>query len=111
MARFAIAVNKIIQSNKEKAAESRLNGVRDIKLTTSLRKLEASSGISFPIIQRISTAKKNPALTTIVAIADGLGISEEELFKFYLQVSDQEIKDFFAQTQKSNKERKKKSPK
>jgi len=100
MARFAITINRIIQKNKDKASEDRLNGIKDIKLTTSLRKLEASSGISYPIIQNISTAKKNPALTTIISIADGLGISEEELFRLYSQITDDEIKKFLSQIQK-----------
>lgn len=101
--RFALALNKIIKGNKDKAAKNKLDKIKDPKLVNSLRKLEASSGISFPIIQRISTGEKNPALTTIISIAEGLGISEVELFSYYSQVTDEDIKTEMEKRKKKKK--------
>ncbi|MBL7710697.1 MAG: helix-turn-helix transcriptional regulator [Chitinophagaceae bacterium] len=102
-ARFGVCIQKIIAENKSLAKAKEDAGIKEHRLITSLRKLAASSGIEFSIIQKISAGKRNPELTTIVGIADGFGINEAELFSRYNQVTDTELKSLLATTQKLKK--------
>ncbi len=106
--KFGLAIQKIISENKSIAKENKLKGKKDHTLITSLRKLSASSGVEYAIIQRTVAGKKNTSLTTIIAIAEGFGISELELFKYYSQVTDQEIKSYQVLSKKSKASKKKK---
>lgn len=105
--KFGLAIQKIISENKSIARENKNKGKKDHTLITSLRKLSASSGVEYAIIQRTVAGKKNTALTTIIAIAEGFGISEVELFKYYNQITDQEIKNFQTLSRKSKALKKK----
>jgi len=60
---------------------SNLQKVREEK-NISLRELEILSEVDFSEIHRIEKGKRNPSLTVMLALAKGLGISIEELFKF-----------------------------
>jgi transcriptional regulator with XRE-family HTH domain len=102
--KFALAVNRILEQNKKKTASNKLDGTKDHKIVDSLRKLEAASGISFPIIQKVSKGEKNAALSTIVSIAEGLNLSLSEFFSYYDKVSDEEIK---AESEKRKRRRSK----
>ena len=99
--KFAICLNKIIASYKEEAKKNKVNGTKDHKLINSLRKLEAASGISFPIIQNISKGIKNPALTTIIAIADGLDITPGQFFSYFDEVTEDEVRVAIAKNKKT----------
>jgi transcriptional regulator with XRE-family HTH domain len=47
----------------------------------SIRQLAASSGLEYSQLQRIEKGKVNFALTTLVAIAQGLDLDVHELFE------------------------------
>jgi transcriptional regulator with XRE-family HTH domain len=49
----------------------------------SLRKLAAASGLEYSQVQRITKGKVNLALSTILALAEGLEITPAELFSYY----------------------------
>ena len=54
---------------------------RELKGWT-LRELEAKTGVSNPLLSQIETGKvKDPGFSTVVRIADALGISVERLAK------------------------------
>lgn len=89
--RFGRCLQHIIEGNKIAEKEKKLSGVGDHHAITSLRKLAAASGIEFSIIQKISSGKRNPELSTIVGIAEGLGISLSDLFLVYENVSEGEF--------------------
>lgn len=71
------------EANKHHSAKAskQLSSNKDYRAITSLRKPTAVSGVEFSIIQKIPAGKRNPELSTIVAIADGFGISISELFR------------------------------
>lgn len=110
--KFGLCIQQIINANKLQAKENKLNAIQDHKLITSLRKLAASSGVEFSIIQKIVAGKRNPELTTIVSIAEGLGMTEANLFAHYAIVPEIEIKNSMAidvvQSQKEKSKLKKK---
>ena len=58
---------------------SNLKAIRKAK-GMSLRQLSASSGVEHTMIHRYEKGESNPALTTIVDLADGLGVHPSELF-------------------------------
>ncbi|WP_291040112.1 helix-turn-helix domain-containing protein [Dyadobacter sp. 50-39] len=62
----------------QRFAEAMLGAAKEKDL--SLRKLAASSGLEYAQVQRIAKGKVNLALTTIVALCEGLEISPSELF-------------------------------
>lgn len=85
---FGLCIIDIIEKNKIRSKENLKKGIKDHNSITSLRKLAASSGVEFSIIQKITSGKRNPALSTIVSIAEGLNIKPSELFKVYESLSD-----------------------
>ena len=98
--RYALCLNKIIAANRIKAKENKTGGPKDHTFINSLRKLEAASGISFPIIQSISKGIKNPALTTVIALAEGLNITPGHFFSLFDEITEEEIKAAMAKTKK-----------
>ncbi len=85
--KFAACLMKIINANKLQAKANAEKGIENLDLVTSLRKLAAASGVDYATIQKIATGKKNPAWTTTVLIAEGLGLSMEEWGRKYDEVS------------------------
>jgi transcriptional regulator with XRE-family HTH domain len=78
--KLGVALQAIIEQNKNSPKKN---------LVTSLRKLAATSGVEYSIIQKISAGKKDPQFTTIVSIADGLDLSLVEFFS-HLEKSELE---------------------
>lgn len=81
--RLGLAILKVIQDNKEKAKENKLEGVKDIHLINSLRKLEAASGVPYASIQQITKGTKNASFTTWMAIIEGLNLTPQDFFQQY----------------------------
>jgi len=69
----------------------------------TLRGLAASSGLEYTNVQRASVGEVNIALSTIIALAEGLNISPSKLFQYYEKVGQNEVNNF-----KEEKKRKKK---
>lgn len=66
--------------------------MRDKKIT--LRGLAANAGLEYTNVQRASVGKVNLALSTIVALAEGLEISPSKLLSYYERVSLEEVGSF-----------------
>jgi transcriptional regulator with XRE-family HTH domain len=49
----------------------------------SLRQFASEADMEYSHVQRIAAGKVNLALSTIVALAEGLGITPAELFELY----------------------------
>ncbi|TDE09566.1 helix-turn-helix domain-containing protein [Dyadobacter psychrotolerans] len=67
--------------NQLKFASAVLQAAKEKNL--SLRKLSAASGLEYSQVQRICKGKVNLALSTIVALSEGLEISLSKLFSYY----------------------------
>lgn len=83
--KLAITIQKIISNNGSRNEDG---------LVTSLRKLAASSQTEYSIIQKITSGKKDPQFTTLIAIIDGFGISFSEFSKIFDSISDEEIDEY-----------------
>ncbi|REA60190.1 hypothetical protein DSL64_16080 [Dyadobacter luteus] len=69
------------EERQEKFAKAVLTVAEERGL--SLRKLAAASGLEYSQVQRICKGKVNPALSTIISLAEGLEVSPSELFAYY----------------------------
>jgi transcriptional regulator with XRE-family HTH domain len=98
--KIGFCIRKIIEKNK---SLSKGENVSTEDLVTSLRKLAASSGIEYAIIQKIASGKKNPAYTTLVAIAEGFNITLTEFFQFHDSISDSEIENEMTEKKRKRK--------
>lgn len=49
----------------------------------SLHQLAAEADLEYAHVQRIASGKVNLELTTVIALADGLGMTPVELFSYY----------------------------
>lgn len=100
---FGLCIIEIIEENKIRAKENLKKGTKDHNAITSLRKLAASSGVEFSIIQKITSGKRNPALSTIISIAEGLNMKPSELFHVYESISASNISNKSKSKTKKNK--------
>jgi transcriptional regulator with XRE-family HTH domain len=82
--KIGITLQKIIQMKKAGSDE-------DHKIIKSLRNLAATSGIEYALIQKISNSSKNPALTTLVGIADAFNMKMAEFFEVFDRITENEI--------------------
>lgn len=85
--KFAIFLNLILACNKR--AKYELDN--PIDLPSSLRKLEAVSEISYPILQKCSVAKNDIHFTTTLRIIEALGVTLEQFVAIYTHISEEEI--------------------
>jgi transcriptional regulator with XRE-family HTH domain len=96
-ARLGYAIHSILKEN----ANSKKGNVTD-----SIRSLAASSGVEYSIIQRITSGKKNPQFTTVIALADGLGLSFSEFASYFDKTVDQSAVKYLAEQKKKTKKSK-----
>ena len=80
--RLALTIQKIISENVSKNVEGSV---------TSLRKLAASSETEYSIIQKITSSKKDPQVSTLTAIIDGLELSFSEFSKVFDSITNEDI--------------------
>ena len=78
--RLGLALQTLIDQHKRRKEKNSV---------TSLRKLAAASGVEYSIIQKISSGKKDPQFTTLLAIAEGLNISITELLSQFEKTTHQ----------------------
>ena len=79
--------------NKAKAISNEVKGVEDVTLIDSIRKLEASSRLSYTIIQGVFSAQRDLQFSSLVSIIeDGFSISMIEFAKIYDSITDEEIR-------------------
>lgn len=86
--KFAICLTKLISRNKGLSGNE-----NSFSVVTSLRQLEASSGVSFPIIQLTSIADRDIQLTTAIKLIESLNIKPSEFFKMYDELTEDDLKN------------------
>ena len=94
--KLGLCIQKILEENSSK---------KEGNLIPSLRKLAASSGIEYAIIQKISSGKKDPQWTTIVSLAEGLNLSILEFFAYYYRITDEEVEAELEKRRKKNRKK------
>lgn len=75
-------------------ADKKANDSDNYKVIDSLRKLESASGVSYPIIQKISVGKRNPSFLTIMAILEAFEITLTEFGQYYDAITEKEVLDY-----------------
>ena len=100
--RLGLALLKIIEAN-ETAAQS---GHEKHKSIHSLRKLAAASRVEYSIVQKISTAKRNPSFSTFINLLDGLGMSLSEFASIYDAIPEAEVLQYKNELTKKGQQKK-----
>lgn len=91
--KLAASLRLILNKNKAKATNNELRGIEDVTLIDSIRKLEASSRLSYTIIQGVFSAQRDLQFSSLVSIVeDGFSISMMEFAKIYDSITEEEIK-------------------
>lgn len=104
--RFGLSLKRILDKNKAKASENKLEGLDNPKLIDSYGKLESSSGLRKATLIDVTVGKRNATFTTIAAILDALGMTLTEFGSYYDSISEEEIWEYKKTIEKSKKERK-----
>jgi len=97
--KLALCLSNIIEENKKSG---------NVDAVSSLRKLAASSGVEYAIVQRISSGKKDPQYTTLLALSEGLGMSLHKLLQGLEKISDETAINYLAEIEKEKKVTKRK---
>ncbi len=92
--KLAASIRKILHQNKQTEQKNKGEGIEDVSLVDSMRQLEAASGLSFTIIQTISSGKRDPQFSTIITLAESLGMSLSGFAQVFETIKDSEIAEF-----------------
>jgi transcriptional regulator with XRE-family HTH domain len=99
--RFGLAVKKKIEENQIRSKANKLKGFKDHLLIDNLKKLEASSGVTYANLTKIVNGAKNPEFTTIHALIEGLNIKIDEFFAgYYYKISELELEIFIKESKR-----------
>ena len=91
--RLATCLRTILAKNKDIAVSNEIQGIENLSLIDSIRQLEASSRLSYTIVQGVFAAERDIQFTSLMSlIEDGLGLSLLEFAKIYASVSEEDIK-------------------
>lgn len=89
--KLATCIRKIIDHNKSIDESNKQNGIQDVSIVDSLRKLEAASGLSFNLIQSIAAGKRDPSFTSLITVIESLNMSFSDFVIIYEGISNEEI--------------------
>jgi len=84
--KFAICLSRLLAKNKM-LSES------DISTISSLRQLEAASGVSYPIIQQTSIGRRDIHLSTALRLIESLNLKASEFFALYDSLTERDLKE------------------
>jgi transcriptional regulator with XRE-family HTH domain len=104
--RLGLGLLKIIEENK---ALPQTKNQQSPDAVNSLRKLAASSGVEFSIIQKISSGKRNPSFSTVINLLEGLNLTLTEFAAYYDSISDKEVNQYKQKLELQRAERLRKS--
>jgi hypothetical protein len=106
--RFGLTLLKILNERKDTAKANKLEGIRDHKLVSSLRKLSAASGIDFGTVQKISKGYQGLEFFTFIDLIEALDLNIVTFGEYFNAITDEEITSYQATVQKLKKVGKKK---
>ena len=106
--KFGLCLKRILDENKAKSKGNKLEGIKDHKLISSLRKLDSATELRFATLQQIAAGKANATFTSIATISEALNLSLSQFFAYYDAISEQDALDYKAELKKAKEERKRK---
>lgn len=84
-------------------SRNREKGIEDLSLVYSGRQLEAASGLSYNIIQKVMAGKRDLQFTTLLTLIESLGFSLSKFAALYDKLTDTDIQDAIKQMEESRK--------
>jgi hypothetical protein len=107
--RLGLALLKILNERKDTAKANKLEGVKDHKLVSSLRKLSAGSGIDFGTVQKISKGYQGLEFFTFIDLIEALDLNMITFGEYFNSITGDEIK--VELDRRKNKKKDKRKPK
>ncbi|MDQ2719430.1 MAG: hypothetical protein M3Z26_06655 [Bacteroidota bacterium] len=109
--KLATCLRIILKNKKNLELENKVNNVEDIRLVASMRKLEAESGLSYTIIQKVSVGKRDIQFTSLITLVENLGFSFSEFAEMYDTISEKQMADEKEEIEKNRTKKKTKTKK
>ena len=110
--KLAWCFRKILKDKKDLSNLNRSENIEDIHLVASMRQLEADSGISFTLIQKLCAGQRDAQFTSIIRLLKSLKVSISEFASLYDQIADVDLKKIELEiSQAKNKKPKKRKAK
>ena len=110
--KLATCLRIILRNKKNLDLENKVNKIEDLRLVSSMRKLEAESGLSYTIIQNVSVGKRDIQFTNLITLIENLGISFSEFAELYDSIASKQMmeeKDIIEKNKTKKKIRSKKT--
>lgn len=89
--RLATCFRTILKNKKSLELKNKANNIEDLRLVASMRQLEAESGLSYTIIQKVSVGKRDLQFTSLIALIESLGISFTEFAQIYDAITEKQM--------------------
>ena len=109
--RLGLALLKVLNERKDAAKANKLEGIKDHRLISSLRKLSAASGIDFGTVQKISKGYQGLEFFTFIDLIEALDLNIVAFGEYFNSIGDEEIKRYQVSIHETKKKMKKKGRK
>jgi hypothetical protein len=90
--RFGLALLKILNERKNTSKANKLEGIKDHKLVSSLRKLSAASGVDFGTVQKISKGYQGLEFFTFIDLIEALDLDLITFGECFNSISSEDVK-------------------
>ena len=91
--KLATALRKIMDKNKEQVLQHEVTDKESFWIVNSIRQLEATSGLSYTIVQGVFGAKRDIQFSSLMTmIGEGFGLTFSEFAEVYDSVTDEEVR-------------------
>ena len=109
--KFKLATCFRIILNKKKKLEkkNKTHRIEDLKLVSSMRQLEADSGLSYTIIQTLSVGKRDVQFTSLIILLESLEISLLDFAKIYDNITEKQMTEEREKIEKNQIRKKRKT--
>lgn len=105
--RLATCFRLILKKKKGIAIRNKAKNIEDLRLVESLRQLESESGLSYTIIQRTFTGKRDIQFTSLMKMIESLGLTFTEFAKQFDKITEDQIRQTEVEIAKGMREEKK----
>ncbi len=101
--RVAVCIRLILKKNKTISRANKEKGIEDLTIVDALRQLEAASGVSYPIVQKLSVGERDAHITTVIRVIEGMGVTPGVFFTMYDKVTKAQIQAAVKEIEESRK--------
>lgn len=101
--KLATCFREILKKKRKIDQKNKKNEIEDLRLVSSMRQLEAESGLSYTIIHGVSVGKRDLQFSSLMTIIESLGLSFSEFAKAFDKITDQQIQNTISEIESRKK--------